>query len=277
MSISKNKRYFNRKLQEADEIQNDKGGSNVSQETNVDDNSHTKPNTTDTADLVKQVSDELNYKTKLKTLYNTELKRINDQIALLQKDKSDIYAIDNQNDEQAKSNKEKITELNKKINILLADKLAKKKVYQENIIKSENRILNFNTTIADNGGDVDTKCIDEFYVSRIRFSRKLYESVLNKTDEMFAIINMAFDNMDNLSYMPDKTRMRTFAKNTIAFLNNLGWGSDNHEDEFKEFLLHWLNASHISLAKSEKEIFVNNILTLSKDNPLFMWIFNQSK
>jgi hypothetical protein len=84
---------------------------------------------------------------------------------------------------------------------------------------------------------------------------------------------MAFDNIDNLSYRPDNTKCRTFAKNIIAYLNKLGWESGGHEDEFKTFLFNILNASHISLAQSEKEKFVNNLIGLMKENTLFMWLF----
>ena len=105
-------------------------------------------------------------------------------------------------------------------------------------------------------------------------------AVLNRTDEMYAEICMAFDNIDNLSYRPDNTKCRTFAKNIIAYLNKLGWESGGHEDEFKTFLFNILNASHISLAQSEKEKFVNNLIGLMKEKYTFhvaVPIIRQSK
>ena len=265
--------YTDKKLQEADEIQNGDGKSNASQETNVNAVDQTQDKNTDTTELSRQLVAFVNRKTQLKTQYDADIKVLNDQITLLQKQRGDLQSADVQTDEQAQANKSKLIQTNIALNDLANKKLVKKTAYQQNVKNIEQQMILINKTIAENGGDVDVKCVDEFLKAKIRFSKKLYEAVLNRTDEMYAEICMAFDNIDNLSYLPDNTKCRTFAKNIIAYLNKLGWESGGHEDEFKTFLFNVLNASHISLAQSEKEKFVNNLIGLMKENKLFMWLF----
>jgi hypothetical protein len=267
--------YTDKKLQEADEIQNGDGESNASQETNINvvDQNQNQEQNTDTTELSQQLVAFVNRKTQLKTQYDADIKVLNDQITLLQKQRGDLQAADVQTDEQAQANKAKLIQTNIALNDLANKKLAKKTAYQQNVKNIEQQMILINKTIAENGGDVDVKCVDESLKAKIRFSKKLYEAVLNRTDEMYAEICMAFDNIDNLSYRPDNTKCRTFAKNIIAYLNKLGWESGGHEDEFKTFLFNILNASHISLAQSEKEKFVNNLIGLMKENTLFMWLF----
>lgn len=263
--------YTDKKLQESDEIQNGKG-TNVSQETNT--NSVIQNQNTDTTELSQQLVDFVNKKTQLKTQYDADIKVLNDQITVLQKQRSDLQATEAQTDDQAQTNKAKLIQINISLNDLANKKLTKKTTYQQNVKTIEQQMVNINKTIAENGGDVDVKCIDESVKGKMRFSKKLYEAVLNRTDEMYAEICMAFDNIENLSYRPDNTKCRTFAKNIIAYLNKLGWESSGHENEFKTFLFNLINASHISLAQSEKEKFVNNLINSMKGNTLFMWLFS---
>ena len=263
--------YTNNKLQEADEIQNDNGKSNISQETNV--NSVDQSKNTEMTEVSQKLVEFINKKAQLKTQYDNDIKTLNDQIAVLQKQRSDLQVADIKSDDQAQANKAKLIQTNIALNDLANKKLAKKTSYQQNITNIDQQIILLNKTVAENGGDVDVKLVDESLKSKIRFSKKLYEAVLNRTDEMYAEICIAFDSIDNLSYRPDNTKCRTFAKNIIGYLNKLGWESGGHEDEFKTFLYNLLNASHISLAQSEKDKFVNNLISLMKENTLFMWIF----
>lgn len=270
--------YTRKKLQEADEIQNGDGSPNTSQETNTNSTDQSRDQSVDITEPSKQLVDLINRKTKLKTQYDADIKVFNDQITLLQKQRSDLQAAGSQNSgpqnsEQVKANKAKIIQTNIALNDLANKKFAKKTSYQQEVKNIEQRMIDLNKTIADNGGDVDVKCIDESMKRNIRFSKKLYESVLNKTDEMFAEICMAFDNVDNLSYRPDNTKCKTFAKNIISYLNKIGWGSGKHDGEFRTFLFNMLNASHISLSQSEKDKFINNLISLMKENTLFMWLF----
>ena len=272
--------YTRKKLQEADEIQNGDGSPNISQETNTNSTDQSREQSVDITEPSKQLVDLINRKTKLKTQYDTDIKVFNDQITILQKQRSDLQAAGSQNSgpqnsEQVKANNAKIIQTNIALNDLANKKLAKKTAYQQEVKNIEQRMIDINKTIADNGGDIDVKCIDESIRRNIRFSKKLYESVLNKTDEMFAEICMAFDNVDNLSYRPDNTKCKTFAKNSIAYLNKIGWDSGKHDDEFRTFLFNMLNASHISLSQSEKDKFINNLMDLMKENTLFMWLFER--
>jgi hypothetical protein len=264
--------YTNKKLQEADEIQNGDGKSNVSQETNTNTVDQTQGKNTDTTELSQQLVAFVNRKTQLKTQYDADIKVLNDRITLLQKQRGDLQAADVQTDEQSQANKAKLIQINIALNDLANKKLAKKTTYQQNIKDIEQRMVSIDKTIAENGGDSDVKFVDESQKAKIRFSKKLYEAVLNRTDEMYAEICLAFDSIDNLSYRPENTKCRTFAKNIIAYLNKLGWESGEHENEFKTFLFNLINSSHISLSQSEKEKFVNNLIGLMKENTLFMWL-----
>ena len=79
--------YTDNKLQEADEIQNGDGESNASQETNVNavDQNQNQEQNTDTTELSQQLVAFVNRKTQLKTQYDDDIKVLNDQITLLQK------------------------------------------------------------------------------------------------------------------------------------------------------------------------------------------------
>ena len=61
------------------------------------------------------------------------------------------------------------------LNDLANKKLAKKTAYQQNVKNIEQQMILINKTIAENGGDVDVKCVDESLKAKIRFSKKLYE------------------------------------------------------------------------------------------------------
>ena len=269
--IMKNKLYKN--IYEADDIQSGDGGSNASQETNTNIQYDQQNNTTEITDLSKKIITLNNRKSKLKTQYASDLKIINDQIILYDKDRGELASSKPNDKEQEKINQTKYIQLNNKINELINRKLTLKTQLQQNLKNIEMEMVNVNKDIANAGGNVDIKCIDESEMKKYRISKKLYENVMNRTDEMFALICMAFDQIDNLSYKPDKTKCRTFAKNIIAYLNKLGWDSGEHEEDFENFLYTFINSSHISLGNSEKTKFVKNLTDLMRDNGLFRWVF----
>ena len=66
--------YTNKKLQEADEIQNGDGESNASQDTNINTVDQTQNKNTDTTELSQQLVAFVNRKTQLKTQYDTDIK-----------------------------------------------------------------------------------------------------------------------------------------------------------------------------------------------------------
>ena len=109
------------------------------------------------------------------------------------------------------------------------------------------------------------------------FGRRLYESVTNRTDEMFALISLTFDSMDGLSYRPDSTRCRTFAKNIIAYINKGDFGEAEPEQGLSDFLINLLNRSQVSLSNKEKDAFVINLIDNMKESALFSWIFKNEK
>lgn len=173
-------------------------------------------------------------------------------------------------DVQSAQKSDKVTSINNQITQLLANRLQKKNTYHEDIKTIENQILQLQKQKATLGEDVDTTWIEEG-VSR-RFSKALFEGVLNRTQDMTVAVASAFE---DLSYQPDKTKCATFARNIIAFINTME-DKDQTENDFVEFVESYLNKSHISLSKSEKEKFISNLIENMKTYPHFMWIFQEN-
>lgn len=166
----------------------------------------------------------------------------------------------------------KAIQLNTQIAELLNKKMTLKTQYQNDVRNIEAQIIQLQKQKADIGENVDVNCLDENKVE-LRFSRKLYEAVTNKTDEMFAAITIAFDNVDNISIKPHSTRCRTFAKNIISYLNKVNWYGTEHTTEFIDYVRNMLNNSQVSLSNTEKETFIDKLTETLKSNPIFGWIF----
>ena len=267
---------FYKKITEADDIQNGNGETNASQDTNTtntDNQEQPQEKNTDTTELDSQVVQLMNRKTALKNQYAADLKVFNDQIVLIQKQKSGLESTTPENDEQAQANKAKILQMNVSLVDLMNKKLVRKNTFNNDIKAIEQQLVTLNKDIAEAGGNIDVKCIDESERVRVRFGRKLFEAAMNRTDEMYAAIKLAFDSMESLSYTPSDTQCRTFAKNTIAYLNRIGWESGENENNFKTFMYGLLNASHLSFGNGEKAQFVENLMNIMKESTLFNWVF----
>lgn len=260
-----------KKIDEADEIQNGNGDSNASQDVNVRDDQSQERNT-ETSEINTQINMWTSRKSQLKTQYSADLKPINDQITLLQKQKSDLESDVPQNDEQAAAQRSKMININKQIIELVNRKLVRKTTYQNDVRNAEQNLVSLYRQQADNGGYVDPKCVDESAKAKYRFSRKLYEAVINRTEEMYGIISMAFDEIEGLSYRPEATKCKTYAKNIISFLNRFESTGDDGM-LFSDFVYSMLNNSHVSLSNTEKEKFVENLINAMKENPMFSWVF----
>lgn len=131
--------------------------------------------------------------------------------------------------------------------------------------------------IAKAGGSVNPSAVIEHKKS---FGRKLYEASTNRTDEMFTMISVAFDSIQDLSYTPNDTKKKTMARNLIAFINkNVSWGSDGeyHGDEFNDEVKRSINAGQMSLSIKEKEKFVEELDKQLKDNVMFSYIFKEKE
>ena len=159
------------------------------------------------------------------------------------------------------------------LNTQIVGKLEQKRAVQtefENKMRVLDQQINqLKQKVAQLGGDVKT---DE---SVVMFGKKLYEAVTNKTDEMFALISLVLDSMENVSYRPDNTRCRTFAKNIIAYLNRGEFKSESVDRDLTDFLMNLLNKSQISLANKEKDTFVKKLIENMKESTLFSWIFEE--
>ena len=173
-------------------------------------------------------------------------------------------------DVQAAQKADRAAAINKEIAGLLDMRLKEKNSYQEKVKNIEQQILMRQKQKAELGEDVDTDWIKEG-VSR-RFSKALFEGVLNRTQDMTVAVSDAFS---DLSYQPDKTKCATYARNIIAFINTME-DKDLGESDFVDFVESYLNKSHISLSKSEKEKFISNLIENMKNYPHFMWIFQEN-
>lgn len=262
-----------KKIDEADDIQNGNGEGNASQEVKVSDKQ--QDTNVDTSEINSKITALSGRKTQLKTQYSSDLKVLNDQITMLQKQKSELSETEPQTDEQAAVQKAKMININKQIIGLTNKKLARKTTYQNDVRGIEQNLVALYDQQADNGGDVDPKCVDESVKANYRFSRKLYEAVINRTEEMYAIISMSFDDMgDKLSKRPATSKCKSFAEEIIYFLNNkFDQSVEDPETVFVDFVYGMLNRSHESLSTLEKDRFVKNLVEAMKKNGMFSWVF----
>ena len=267
--------FYPKKVTEADEIQDANASNGNSQETN-DKTQDTEKNT-ETTELDNQVVQLTNRKNVLKNNYNNDIKILNDQITALQNQKTNLGNVPAENNEQAAANRAKMIQINMQLIDLANKKLQRKNQYNNDVKGVDQQLVLINKEIAEAGGDVNINIIAEGEIVRKRFGKKLFEAVINRTDEMYAAIKMAFDKIENLSYSPDNTQCKTFAKNIVAYLNKIGWESGENEKNFKTFLYGLLNASHISFGNAEKDKFVNNLVDIMKANTLFSWVFPKTE
>lgn len=168
-------------------------------------------------------------------------------------------------------NADKIKEINKQIAELVNQKLQKKILFQNDIRTFDNSIVQLQKQLAELGGGVNPTTINDCVT--YRFSKKLYEAVINRTDEMASMLKLSFDDVENLSYKPTQTRYRTFAKNIISYLNRIGWESGDHEEDFRGFMKHLLSASKDSFSSREIDDIIDILCEKLNDNPMFSWIF----
>ena len=164
-----------------------------------------------------------------------------------------------------------LQDLNMQIVGKLEQKRSAQTEYENKMRVFDQQINQLKQKIAQLGGDVKT---DE---SSKGFGKKLYESILNKTDEMFAMISLVFDSMEDISYRPDSTRCRTFAKNIVAYLNRIELNGSEKERDFMDFLMNLLNKSQVSLSNKEKDTFIKKLMDNMKESVLFSWVFENEK
>lgn len=173
---------------------------------------------------------------------------------------------------QEEANKNKIQSLQTRL-IDIQNKLRDaKKRYEDDTRPLEQQKLQIQKQINELGGILNMQNNES---AKTRFGRRLYESVTNKTDEVFGLISLVFDEMDGLSYRPDKTRCRTFAKNIVAFVNKNDGDREGFETKFSDFLMNLLNKSQVSLSNKEKDNFAKGLIEKMKESTLFSWIFNE--
>jgi polyhydroxyalkanoate synthesis regulator phasin len=176
-------------------------------------------------------------------------------------------------DEVMRSKATKVTSLNAQIAELVNQRLQKKTQYQQDVKNIESKIVQLQKQIADMGEKIDSSLIEES--CNYRFSRALFESIINRTDEMYVSLKLAFDKSD-VSYTPSEVRLRKFAKNIISFINkDIFNDSDNKEGMLYEYINNMLNNSHVSLSNNEKNTFMDNFIGIIKDNVMFSWIFEK--
>lgn len=164
----------------------------------------------------------------------------------------------------------KIKSLSDQIIARQEQKRAAQTEYENRVRILDQQVNQLKKQIVDLGGDIVK--MESARESARGFGRRLYESVINKTDEMFAMISMIFDEADGISYRPDSTRCRTFAKNIIGYLNRNDFDKPDAEEKFSDFLMNLLNRSQVSFSNGEKERFIRSLLQKMKESALFSWI-----
>ena len=170
----------------------------------------------------------------------------------------------------------RIREINYKIVQEQNKILQAEKTYQNIKATCNNNIIQLNNEKAKLGASVDANSVKTESL-RSDFKMGLFESTVNKTDELFGIICLSFDSIDGLSYRPSDTRCRTIARDIINNIYRKENKESMSEDVFKDYVYSRLNNSHISLSKKERDAFMENLLNGLKESVLFSWIFENNK
>lgn len=170
----------------------------------------------------------------------------------------------------------RIREINSKIVQEQNKILQAEKTYQNIKATCNNNIIQLNNEKAKLGASVDANSVKTESL-RSDFKMGLFESTVNKTDELFGIICLSFDSIDGLSYRPSDTRCRTIARDIINNIYRKVNKESMSEDVFKDYVYSRLNNSHVSLSKKERDAFMENLLNGLKESVLFSWIFENNK
>ena len=173
-------------------------------------------------------------------------------------------------------NDARIREINSKI-VQEQNKIFQaEKTYQNIKATCNNNIIQLNNEKAKLGASVDANSVKTESL-KSDFKMGLFESTVNKTDELFGIICLSFDSIDGLSYRPSDTRCRTIARDIINNIYRKENKESMSEDAFKDYVYSRLNNSHVSLSKKERDAFMENLLNGLKESVLFSWIFENNK
>lgn len=169
-------------------------------------------------------------------------------------------------------NDARIREINSKIVQEQNKILQAEKTYQNIKATCNNNIIQLNNEKAKLGASVDANSVKTESL-KSDFKMGLFESTVNKTDELFGIICLSFDSIDGLSYRPSDTRCRTIARDIINNIYRKENKESMSEDTFKDYVSSRLNNSHVSLSRKERDAFMENLLNGLKQSVLFSWIF----
>ena len=174
---------------------------------------------------------------------------------------------------QNPQNAQKVTAINGQIAELLNQRLQKKTQYQQDIKAIEDKIVQLQKQLADLGENVDASVIEESFKTP-KFRKKLYESVTNRTDEMYVSLKLAFDTVEDLSYTPEDSKLKRFAKTIIGYINRSDFkDNENKSESFDDYVMTMVNNSHMSLTKKELKSFIENLNNVLRENVMFSWIF----
>ena len=177
------------------------------------------------------------------------------------------------NELQNPAKEQKASALNGQIAELINQKLREKTAYQDKIKAIETKIVALQKQLSDLGEEIDPTVIDES-VKTPRFSKMLFESVTNRTDEMYVILKNSFDSINDLSYTPEDTKLKRFAKTIIGYINRTSFQNESDKAEsFIDYVMTMINNSHISMTKKESQMFIDSFVNNLKENVMFNWIF----
>jgi len=152
-------------------------------------------------------------------------------------------------------NQQKATELNAKRQVQTE--------FENKIRVIDTRMNLLNKDIANLGGSVsDNESLKQ------SFYKNLYESVLNKKDEMYGMVSIAFQSIPDLSYTPNNTRCMTYARGIDEVLSKMNDASVT-EEVFRDVVRGILDRTQISFSNKEKDTFISKLWALVKENPVF--------
>ena len=170
-------------------------------------------------------------------------------------------------------NEQKVSAINGQIAELINQRLQEKTAYQEKVKGIEAKIVQLQKQLADLGEAVDPSVIEES-VRTPKFSRMIFESVTNRTDEMYVALKTSFDEIEDLSYTPEDTKLKRFAKTIIGYINRSSFQSENDKEQsFKDYVMTMLNNSHVSMTKKDTQSLINILSHTLREKAMFSWIF----
>lgn len=150
-----------------------------------------------------------------------------------------------------------------------------KKKYDEVVNTQNPFIAKAQSEIADLGGEITPRIITE---SMRTFSYKLYESITCSREEMNTVLTIAVNSIDELTYVPNKTRLWTIARTLQERINKEAdyWREhpeDDHSGALEVIVRDVLRKSQVKFTEKDIDRIIEKLFEQMKKTTVFMWIF----